>query len=333
MNVLVVGGAGYIGSHMVKQLAVEGHHVWVLDNYSTGGRVALPYGTLIKGDLANVEALDALFTTHDFEAVLHFAAHSLVGESVADPAKYYRNNVANTLNLLDAMVRHQTPHLIFSSTAAVFGNPGYTPIDESHPKAPINPYGASKWMVERILQDYAQAYGLNSIVLRYFNACGADLEGELGEWHEPETHLIPLVLQAAVGQRDSITVFGRDYPTPDGTCIRDYIHIEDLCAAHGLALGHLASGTLRGACAFNLGNGSGFSVQEVIAAAQHVVGLDGYRIAVQEGERRSGDPAILVADASLAQKTLGWHSRYADLTTIIEHAWAWEKRRCLLLQH
>lgn len=330
MNVLVVGGAGYIGSHMVKRLVGEGHSVWVLDNHSTGGRVALPFGTLVNGDLADAPLLDQLFQAHAFQAVLHFAAHSLVGESVTSPSKYYQNNVVNTLNLLDAMCRHQVSNLIFSSTAAVFGNPNYTPIDEQHPTAPINPYGASKWMVERILQDYANAYGLNSVALRYFNACGADPDVQLGEWHEPETHLIPLVLQTALGKRDAITVFGRDYPTPDGTCIRDYIHVEDLCTAHALALDHLVSGKLSGACAFNLGNGSGFSVQQVVAAAQKVVGQDGYTITIQEGERRAGDPAVLVADARLAQQVLGWRSQYAELQTIIEHAWAWEKKRWLV---
>lgn len=327
MNILVVGGAGYIGSHMVKQLALTGHDVVVLDNLTTGFRSLAKYGKLVVGDLADISQLERLFREHSFDGVMHFAASSLVGESVSDPAKYYRNNVAGTLNLLDVMVRHNVLRFIFSSTAATFGEPEYTPIDESHPQAPINPYGASKLMVERILKDYASAYGLNSVCLRYFNACGADPEGELGECHDPETHLIPLVLQAASGRRASITVFGRDYPTEDGTCIRDYIHIEDLCSAHALALDMLISGRKSGALAYNLGNGEGFSVQQVIEVARSVVAEDGYSLKVDEGARRSGDPAVLVADASRAKTELGWSPRFADLETIVGHAWCWEKQQ------
>ncbi|GGO79533.1 UDP-glucose 4-epimerase GalE [Marinobacterium nitratireducens] len=329
-NILVVGGAGYIGSHMVKALAEAGHQVVVLDNLSTGFRELSRYGRLVVGELADVTLLEPLFAENDFHAVMHFAANSLVGESVKDPSKYYRNNVSGTLNLLDVMVRHKVMHFIFSSTAATFGEPEYTPIDEAHPQQPINPYGASKLMVERILQDYASAYGLNSVCLRYFNACGADPEGELGECHDPETHLIPLVLQAASGRREAITVFGRDYPTEDGTCIRDYIHILDLCTAHAQALDYLANGKGQGALAFNLGNGQGFSVKQVIEVAQQVVAKDGYRIKVNEGERRAGDPAVLVADAQLAREQLGWRPQYADLETIVSHAWAWERQRARL---
>jgi UDP-glucose 4-epimerase len=242
------------------------------------------------------------------------------------PSKYYRNNLSNTLNLLDVMVRHDVGHFIFSSTAATFGEPDYTPIDEVHPQKPINPYGASKLMVERVLQDYAGAYGFNSVCLRYFNACGADPEGELGENHEPETHLIPLILQAASGRRQSITVYGTDYPTEDGTCIRDYIHIHDLCSAHLLAFNHVYSGVGAGALTFNLGNGKGFSVRQIIKAAQRIVAEDGCVIDVIEGERRAGDPAVLVADASCAKRVLGWQPEYADLETIIRHAWSWEKK-------
>lgn len=326
-NILVVGGAGYIGAHMVKNLVKAGNNVVVLDNLSTGFRELAFYGELVVGDLGDSHFLERIFSKYQFDAVMHFAASSLVGESVTDPSKYYRNNVASTLNLLDAMVRYSVKNFIFSSTAATFGEPVYTPIDEAHPQQPINPYGASKLMVERILQDYASAYGLNSVCLRYFNACGADPEGELGECHDPETHLIPLVLQAASGRREAITVFGRDYATDDGTCIRDYIHIVDLCAAHALALEYLASGKGKGALSFNLGNGQGFSVKQVIEVAQKVVAEDERQIVVNEGERRAGDPAVLVADAKQAREVLGWRPEYADLETIVRHAWAWEKQR------
>lgn len=327
MKVLVVGGAGYIGSHMVKQLSLAGHKVVILDNLSTGFRELAIYGELVIGDLADINGLEQLFSNHEFDAVIHFAAASLVGESVQDPAKYYRNNVLNTLNLLETMVRHQVLNFIFSSTAATFGEPVYTPIDESHPQNPINPYGRSKLMVEQMLQDFATSYGLNSVALRYFNAAAADPEGELGELHQPETHLIPLILQAASGRRESITIYGQDYPTEDGTCIRDYIHIEDLCSAHALALTQLVGQTLQGANAFNLGNGSGFSVQQVINAVRQIVEAEGYQLKVESGERRSGDPAVLVADASLAKKVLNWQPKYPEIETIIRHAWQWEKQQ------
>ena len=325
MKFFVIGGAGYIGSHMVKQLSRAGHTVVVLDNLSTGFRKLACHGELVVGDLADTAMLGQLFAEHHFDGVMHFAAASLVGESMQDPGKYYLNNVASTLNLLEVMVRHEVKHFIFSSTAATFGEPDYVPIDEVHPQRPINPYGASKLMVERILQDYYVAHGLNSVCLRYFNACGADPEGELGECHEPETHLIPLILQAASGRRESITVFGRDYPTADGTCIRDYIHIEDLCSAHALALDALIQSEKQGALAYNLGNGQGYSVQEVIDVVKRVVGEDGRTLKVEEGERRPGDPARLVADASLIRRELGWEARYGELETIIRHAWGWEK--------
>lgn len=326
MRVLVIGGAGYIGSHMVKQLARTGCEIVILDNLSTGFRHLVRYGELVVGDLGDTGLLEKLFQTHHFDGVMHFAANSLVGESVEDPSKYYRNNFSNTLNLLDVMVRHQVRHFIFSSTAATFGEPEYTPIDEKHPQVPINPYGASKLMVERALKDYANAYGLNSVCLRYFNACGADPEGELGECHDPETHLIPLILQAASGRRDSITVFGRDYPTADGTCIRDYIHIEDLCSAHALALEKLAAGKIKGANVYNLGNGNGFSVQQVISAAQALVAQEGKDIHIKSGVRRSGDPATLVADSAEAKRVLEWKPQYSDLDIILNHAWEWEKK-------
>lgn len=324
MKVFVVGGAGYIGSHMVKMLAKDSHEVIVLDNLSTGFRGSVKYGQLIVGDLVDVNLLEQLFTEHQFDGVMHFAANSLVGESMNEPAKYYRNNVSNTQNLLDVMVRHNVKHFIFSSTAAIFGEPEYSPIDEKHPQKPINPYGSSKLMVEQILKDYANAYQLNSVCLRYFNACGADPEGELGELHDPETHLIPLILQAASGRCDAITVFGRDYPTEDGTCIRDYIHINDLCSAHALALQHIKSGNGSGALRFNLGNGQGFSVQQVIDSVKAVIEKDGYSLTVNNGVRRQGDPAVLVADSTLAKQVLGWRPQFTELSQIVKHAYIWE---------
>ena len=319
-KVLVVGGAGYIGSHMVKMLGRQGCDVTTLDDLSSGHRDAVLCGDFVQGDMGDRGVLDAVLA-RGFDAVMHFASFIQVGESVQQPAKYYQNNVVNTLGLLDAMRSHGVGRFIFSSTAATFGEPQYSPIDERHPQQPINPYGRTKLMVEQVLADYERAYGLRSVCLRYFNAAGADPEGQLGERHEPETHLIPLVLQAASGRRPHIGVFGRDYDTPDGTCVRDYIHIEDLCSAHGLALQSLMGGA--GSQAYNLGNGQGFSVQEVIDTAQQVTGCP---IAVVNGPRRAGDPARLVADASLIREKLGWQPRYADLATIVEHAWRWEIR-------
>jgi len=321
MNILVIGGAGYIGSHMVKFLSRHGHKVTTLDNLSTGYADAVHYGKLIVGDMADSLLLNEVFTSCKFDAVMHFAAFSLVGESITNPAKYYRNNVANTLNLLDAMIRHGVNNFVFSSTAATFGEPIYVPINESHPQHPINPYGKSKLMVEDILKDYEYAYGLKSTCLRYFNAAGADPEGEIGERHEPETHLIPLVLQAASGRRDAITVYGEDYDTPDGTCIRDYIHVHDLCEAHLLGLQRMMDTNL--SASFNLGNGNGFSVNKVIESAREVTGKC---IKVICGERRPGDPARLVADAHLAQSQLGWFPKYSSLEIIILHAWLWENK-------
>lgn len=319
MKILIVGGAGYIGSHMVKMLLEHGHRVIVYDNLSSGYRDAVLGGTFIKGDLADKDKLDDVFARLMPEAVMHFASHIQVGESMLYPSKYYLNNFTNTLNLLDTMVKYQVRHFIFSSTAAIFGEPEYAPIDEMHPKNPVNPYGRSKLMVEQVLADYDRAYGLKSVCLRYFNAAGADPEGMLGERHEPETHLIPLVLQAVSGKRANIQVFGRDYDTPDGTCIRDYVHVVDLCAAHLLALSKLmATGV---SCQYNLGNGTGFSVQEVINAAEYVTDTV---VNVVEGSRRAGDPAILVADATLARSELGWTPQYTDLEEIIAHAWQWE---------
>ena len=320
MKILVVGGAGYIGSHMVKVLAGKGHDVVTFDNLSKGYRDAVLHGEFIQGDLANQQQLDTLLSGAKFDAVMHFASFIEVGESVREPAKYYQNNLTNTQNLLDAMVKHHVLKFVFSSTAAVFGEPEYTPIDERHPTNPINPYGRSKLMVEQILDDYDHAYGLKSVALRYFNAAGADPDGELGERHSPETHLIPLVLQAASGRRESISVYGDDYDTPDGTCVRDYIHINDLCDAHLLALNKIQNEgqSLR----YNLGNGLGFSVMQVINMAKEVTGA---AIQVISNERRQGDPAILVADAALAKQELSWQPQFAELHHIIEHAWQWEK--------
>lgn len=318
MKVLVVGGAGYIGSHMVKMLASKGCEVTTLDDLSSGHRDAVLHGDFVQGSCGDRALLDAVLS-RGFDGVMHFASFIQVGESVQQPLMYYQNNVVNTLCLLDAMRTHGVGRFIFSSTAATFGEPEYTPIDERHPQRPINPYGRSKWMVEQVLADCERAYGLKSVCLRYFNAAGADPEGELGERHEPETHLIPLILQAASGRRSDIRVFGRDYDTPDGTCVRDYIHVQDLCSAHWLALQSLRQGGQSGA--FNLGNGQGFSVQQVIEAAERV---SGRAIRVIDEPRRAGDPARLVADAGLARQALGWAPERADLQTILGDAWRWE---------
>jgi UDP-glucose 4-epimerase len=320
-TILVVGGAGYIGSHMVKMLLSAGYHVVVLDNLSTGYRDAVLGGDFVFGDLSDSLLLERLFKGYRFSGVMHFASFIQVGESVQQPSKYYQNNVACTLNLLDAMAKNQVDAFIFSSTAAIFGEPQYVPIDENHPKHPINPYGTSKALIEQMLVDYDRAYGLKAVCLRYFNAAGADPSGQLGERHEPETHLIPLVLQAASGQRTHISVFGDDYETPDGTCIRDYVHINDLCQAHLLALEQLLAGA--NSAAYNLGNGNGFSVRQVIEVAEQVTGK---KIPVVIGQRRAGDPARLVADSQLARTALNWQPHYADLATIISHAWQWEVR-------
>jgi UDP-glucose 4-epimerase len=319
-HILVVGGAGYIGSHMVKRLQRAGYAPVVLDNLSQGQRQAVHAGQLIVGELDDPAVLDVIFQAWPIQAVMHFASHIQVGESVRQPERYYANNVGNTIGLLAAMVRHGVKRCIFSSTAAIFGNPHYTPIDEQHPKAPINPYGRSKLMVEDILADMEASCGMRSCCLRYFNAAGADPEGSLGECHEPETHLIPLVLRVASGRRDAITVYGTDYDTPDGTCIRDYIHVQDLCDAHLLALQALAAGSP--SARYNLGNGDGYSIREVIAAARRVTGRP---ITELSGPRREGDPARLVADSTLARKQLGWEPQFAALDTIIEHAWHWEQ--------
>ncbi len=321
MRILVVGGAGYIGSHMVKHLLSSNHDVLVADNFSTGYPSALRDCPHIEIDISDSASLKTLLSNENFDAVFHFASFIQVGESVTDPGKYFSNNFSATLTLLQSMVECGIQNFIFSSTAAVYGDPAYTPIDESHPKNPINPYGRSKLMVEQALEDFDRAHGLKSVTLRYFNAAGADPAGHLGERHEPETHLIPLILQAAAGRRSEITIFGRNYPTPDGTCIRDYIHVTDLVDAHARALDYLVAGGT--SATFNLGNGSGFSVQEVITTAQAVTGKS---IPTRDANRREGDPAQLIADATKARNVLGWQPRHSSLEQIIADAWAWEQK-------
>jgi UDP-glucose 4-epimerase len=321
MKVLVVGGAGYIGSHMALMLSQQGAEVIVLDDLSSGHADAVLSGRLAQGSIEDTGLLDHLFSVEKFDGVMHFASFIQVGESVRQPAKYYRNNVTHTINLLDAMVRHRVKNFIFSSTAAIFGQPEYVPIDEAHPKQAINPYGRSKWMVEQVLQDYDSAYGLKSICLRYFNAAGADPEARIGETHDPETHLIPLLLQVASGRRESAQIFGDDYDTPDGTCIRDYIHVLDLAAVHSLALAQLINGA--SSAAYNLGNGNGFSVRQVIETVGQVTMKP---VPVIHAGRRAGDPARLVADSRLARKDLGWTPLYPDISTIVSHAWNWERK-------
>jgi len=319
--ILIVGGAGYIGSHINKELNKQGYKTVVFDSLIKGHKEAVKWGDFFQGDLENIEDIREVFKKYPIEAVLHFAAFIEVGESVKDPQKYYKNNVANTLNLFQVMLENDIKKIIFSSTAATFGNPQYSPIDEKHPQIPINPYGQAKLMVEKILSDYDLAYGLKSVALRYFNACGADLDGEIGENHSPESHLIPLILDAALGKREDIKIFGADYPTPDGTCVRDYIHVNDLAQAHILALKKLMDGGESDR--FNLGNGSGFSVKQVIEVAKKVTGVD---FKVTEAERRAGDPPELIADSKKAKEILKWEPKYFDLETIISSAWNWHKQ-------
>ncbi len=317
---LVTGGAGYIGSHACKALAAAGYTPISFDNLIHGHRWAVPWGPLEIGDIADRVRLDEVMAKYQPAAVMHFAAFAYVGESVQDPGKYYRNNVAGTLTLLEAMRDHCIDKLIFSSSCATYGIPDAVPILEDHTQHPINPYGASKLMIERMLQDFEVAHGLRSISLRYFNAAGADPDGEIGEAHDPETHLIPLVLAAAAGDRPAITVFGSDYDTPDGTCIRDYIHVSDLADAHLLALNALINGAKT--TSYNLGNGQGFSVREIVDAVYRVTGL---KVPFTLGPRRSGDPANLVGDATRAMKELGWRPRLSDIDTMIFTAWQWYK--------
>ncbi|MEX0677523.1 MAG: UDP-glucose 4-epimerase GalE [Pirellulales bacterium] len=317
MNVLVTGGAGYVGSHAVRWLARAGHDVWVYDNLSRGHGQAVPEGRLIEGQLSDRPRLVAAMRERRIEAVMHFAALAYVGESVTEPAQYYQNNVAGSLNLLEAMREAGLGRIVFSSTTATYGVPQRVPITEEEPQRPINPYGFSKLVVEHALADYANAYGLGYAALRYFNAAGASPDGDLGEDHDPETHLIPIVLAVALGQRPHVTVFGDDYPTPDGTCIRDYIHVDDLASAHVLALEKLEPGQ---GLHLNLGTGRGDSVNEVIEACRRVTG---HAIPSRAGSRRPGDPPELVADATKAQKVLTWRPQYTDVESIIRTAWKW----------
>jgi UDP-glucose 4-epimerase len=319
-RVLITGGAGYIGSHALKKLGEKGYTVLVYDNLKRGHKEAVLYGDLVVGDLADIELLDRTIEAFQPDAAMHFAAFIEVGESVRKPMMYYQNNVVNTLNLLQVLIKHKVNNLIFSSSVAVYGNPENVPITESSPIRPINPYGRAKAVVEDILKDLAAASSLRSVSLRYFNAAGAHPSGQIGEHHDPESHLIPLILKTAKGERDYIRIFGTDYPTPDGTCVRDYIHVEDLVNVHLLALDYLLSGGK--SSVFNCGYGHGHSVREIIEAAKRITHVD---ISVQEAERRAGDPPLLVADSSKLKQELNWHPKHDDLDYIIRTAWNWEQ--------
>jgi UDP-glucose 4-epimerase len=321
--ILVTGGAGYIGSHVVLELKEAGYEVLVLDNLSRGHRELAFGDSFEEGDLQNFPFLDGVFKKYHIEAVVHFAASSLVGESMEKPEEYYYNNVFGTLNLLRAMRINEVNKIVFSSTAAVYGEPEEVPIKETASLVPTNVYGETKLFIEKMLERFSSAYGLNSIAFRYFNAAGADPKGRTGEDHTPETHLIPLVLDTALGKRESITVFGKDYPTPDGTCIRDYIHVTDLASAHVLGLEKLLSGW-QGKRSFNLGNGNGYSVLQIIESVRQVTGKT---VEVVEGDRRAGDPAILVASSDLAEKELGWVQKHTDINEIVSTAWTWHQKR------
>ena len=317
MRVLVTGGAGYVGSHAAKLLAESGHQVWIIDDLSEGHRAATGKLPLFVGDLLDQQTIIKMLTANRVEAVLHFAASTHVGVSVHEPAKYYRNNIVGTLSLLDAMRSADVRRIVFSSTCATYGVPTKVPIDESHPQQPITPYGFTKLAIERALADYSHAYGLAFAALRYFNAAGAAAAGSIGEDHDPETHLVPLVMQAASGQLDKVDVFGVDYPTPDGTCVRDYIHVEDLALAHLIALERLGDGTN---LQLNLGTGRGASVQQVIDISREVTGRD---IRTRAVDRREGDPPELVADPASAKQILGWQPKHTEMRGIIESAWRW----------
>lgn len=324
-TILVTGGAGYIGSHTVLALKQAGYEVLILDNLVYGHRDLVEQVLkveLIQGDTGDRDLLDKLFKSRNIAAVMHFSAYAYVGESVSDPAKYYRNNVIGTITLLEAMLAASVKKFVFSSTCATYGVPETVPIPEDHPQNPINPYGATKLMVERILSDFSEAYDFRSVRFRYFNAAGADPQGNLGEDHNPETHLIPLVLQTALGKRESISIFGTDYPTDDGTCVRDYIHVSDLADAHVLGLEYLLKGG--DSTFFNLGNGNGFSVKEIIEAARLVTDKN---IKAVECDRRPGDPPALIGSAEKARKILGWQPKYTSIKDIMTHAWEWHQKR------
>ena len=320
MNILVTGGAGYIGSHVLKALLKEGHQVITLDNLQKGYKEAVTGGKFIEGDLADEKLLNKIMKEDEIEGVIHLAADSLVGESMEKPGKYYMNNFANGINLLQAMINNDVKNIVFSSTAAVYGEPDEIPIKENNKTEPTSTYGESKLFFEKALKRYDDTYGLKYASLRYFNAAGADPEGEIGEAHDPETHLIPIVLQTALGIRDKIYIFGDDYPTNDGSCIRDYIHVNDLAAAHLLALEALAEG--KESSIYNLGSGEGYSVKEVIDTVKEVTGRD---FEVEVSERRAGDPAVLIASSDKIQKELDWQPKYTELEKIISTAWQWHK--------
>lgn len=319
--ILVTGGAGYIGSHIIKLLNQEEYETVVVDNLVQGHRELVKWGHFEEVDLGDKEKLAAVFKKYPIEAVIHFAALASVGESVVNPDKYYRNNMANTLNLLEVMKEYGVKKIVFSSTAATFGNPVKDLIDETHPQNPINPYGRTKLMMEKMMADFDRAYGMKYVALRYFNAAGCDPESEIGEWHVPEGHLIPIVMEVAMGKREKMTINGNDFPTPDGTCVRDYVHVTDLASAHLLALKKLMDGG--GSDNFNLGNGSGFSNKQVVEMVKKVTGKE---FEVVYGPRREGDPAILVADSRKAKEVLGWKPKYADLETIVRTAWEWRNK-------
>ncbi len=321
-SVLVTGGAGYIGSHTCKALAAAGYNPVVLDNLVTGHRWAAKWGAFIKGDLNNRELLVSVLRECQISAVIHFAAFAYIGESMTDPGKYFRNNVVNTVNLLDAMVTTGVDNLVFSSSCATYGIPLQLPINETHPQRPINPYGESKLFMEKAIHWYGVGHGIRSYALRYFNAAGDDLDGEIGEDHDPETHLIPLVIQTALGQRDTLQIFGADYDTPDGSAVRDYIHVKDLAEGHVLAVKNLLDGSP--SRTLNLGTGVGLSVKEIIAAVEHASSSP---VNVVESPRRPGDPAILVAAPRAAEEALGWKPRYSDLETIVGSALAWHAKQ------
>ncbi|TGK04190.1 UDP-glucose 4-epimerase GalE [Leptospira langatensis] len=317
-KILITGGAGYIGSHMNKYLHKEGVDTVVFDNLSNGHKKAVKWGTFVQGDLLNKEDLEKVFQENEIEAVIHFAAFAYVGESVLDPQKYYINNLVGTINLLEAMLRHKVRNFIFSSTCATYGAVTQVPIVETNPQSPINPYGWSKLMIERVLEDYSKAYGLKYVALRYFNASGSDLD--IGEEHDPETHLLPIVIENALGKRDQLVVNGDDYNTKDGTAVRDYIHVMDLAQAHYLGLKYLQNGG--NSDVFNLGIGTGFSVLEII---QTVEKISGKKLQYKIGPRREGDPAILIADNAKAKKILGWDPKFANIETIVSSAWEFHK--------
>ena len=318
--IFIVGGAGYIGSHVNKFLSNKGYKTLIFDNLSKGHEEFVKWGEFIKGDLKDRRLLDRIFREYDISAVMHFAALTDVRESIQDPRSYYKNNFKNTLNLIEAMQKSNVKNFIFSSTCAVYGNPIKVPITEDHPCNPISPYGRSKLMIENILEDYSNAYDFNYVSLRYFNAAGADPQTEIGEWHKPETHLIPIILDVAIGKRENVQIFGTDYPTPDGTCIRDYIHVMDLADAHYRALKFLEEDK---SGIFNLGNGDGFSVKEIIETCREVTGK---KIPAIESQRRPGDPPRLIGSSKKAREILGWKPKFTSIKSIIETAWEWHQK-------